>query len=107
MDGYGSGPASLFSIAARSPKRNLALEACEKLVEAIGECQDCEGRGKIHGDGCGRCGGIGLVIDSVGMIMSEALPLAVDALDADNKPFADSLRKLFRGGDAHWVGMKK
>ncbi len=99
MNGYGSGPASLFSIAARSPKRNPALEACEKLVEAVGDCPDCKGRGKIQGDPCGKCGGLGLVIESVELIMCDALPLALDALDEDNKPFTDFLRRTF-----HWVG---
>ena len=116
MDGkYQAGLASLFAITARGAKpapestpRNQALEACEQLVDLIGECPLCYGRGKYklhdgHLCNCPYCGGRGVVIESVEKILTKVLPLALDALDADNKPFEDFLRRLFHT-EAHWVG---
>lgn len=97
---YPSGAASLFVTAARRVKPEAAIEACQKLVDAIDECNVCNGKGRIiDDDACPNCGGTGVQIGSVGLILSEALPLALDALDEVNRPFEDYLRRLFKGGE--------
>lgn len=96
---YRSGPASMFVIAARHVNPSAALEACIKLVEAIAECDTCNGKGRvIDEETCPHCGGLGVMIGSRWLILSEALPLALEALDEANQPFENYLRDLLRNG---------